>query len=111
MQNSSTQSLAPVPTPTGAAYTTTIEEENAHKRRLLVSVLGPFFGICLLIIAMSLAIRYWKEKQKQNKVKSATEMVQCPDDASSVPYSPTLSKYSRDIEASPWKLKPAHETS
>lgn len=108
MQNPSTPtSILPIPTPAGEDYDVTIDEESANKRKVLVTVLGPFFGICVLIIAVSLAIRYWKEKRKQNNVKSATEMVRCSDDASSVPYSPIFSKYSRDIEASPWKLKPA----
>ncbi|DAA76891.1 TPA_exp: Uncharacterized protein A8136_7120 [Trichophyton benhamiae CBS 112371] len=108
MQSPSTPtSILPIPTPAGEDYDVTIDEESANRRKVLVTVLGPFFGICVLIIAVSLAIRYWKEKRKQNNVKSAAEMVQCPDDASSVPYSPTFSKYSRDIEASPWKLKPA----
>ncbi|EFR02477.1 hypothetical protein MGYG_05470 [Nannizzia gypsea CBS 118893] len=106
---SATTSLRPIPTPTGEAYEEVLEAEDANKRKVLVSVLGPFFGLCVLIIAISLAIRHWREKRKQSNVRSATEMVQCPDDASSVPYSPTFSKRSsaRDIEAPPWRPKPA----
>ncbi|KAF3482279.1 uncharacterized protein GIQ15_05038 [Arthroderma uncinatum] len=103
-----TQNTVPIPTPTSESYTTT-QEENDHKRKVLVAVIGPFFGICVLIVAISLAIRYWKEKRKQKTVKSAAEMNQCPDDVGSVPYSPTFGKYPRDLEAATWKPKPARQ--